>query len=458
MSKQNTILLQPNDVLFFRDGRPMEGALAGHGAAWPLPSVINAAFHAALHRASIPKAHSHRTVRSGETLENREQLFGSLVTAGPFPVGTSPNGPIWFMPRPRDLESNTLVPSLSPACSDWSQQGNLPKPLTLAVASLRPPSKESGARQWISTRHYEAYLKGERENVTEAVNDTDIFDAEHNIGIAIDPETETTGQGDAAGKIYSAHYLRLRDAFRLGVLGAAWDKVDGQQDQKRDLLKDLLQSSHQILVGGQQRACTAELLDPAARLPMPMGLGREFANAQGCLVKWVLLTPAIWPEIKAGTSQTGKPIHPHPGGWIPNWICPNTGKVLLTIRSGNVKRSGRSRESDSESPAASIGAHLVSALVPKPLTVTGWSLGGGIDAGGNASKAGAKSAHLAVPAGAVYYFEADSPEEAVKLATALNWHGSGDGSEIKNRRSTLMGEKGFGLGVCGRWSLHKTAQ
>ncbi len=44
----NTILLQPTDVLFFRDGRPMTGSLAGHGAAWPLPNVINAAVHAGL--------------------------------------------------------------------------------------------------------------------------------------------------------------------------------------------------------------------------------------------------------------------------------------------------------------------------------------------------------------------------------------------------------------------------
>jgi len=37
----NCILLEPTDVLFFRDGRPMAGSLAGHGAAWPLPNVVN---------------------------------------------------------------------------------------------------------------------------------------------------------------------------------------------------------------------------------------------------------------------------------------------------------------------------------------------------------------------------------------------------------------------------------
>ena len=31
-------MLTPNDVLFFRDGRPMEAA-GGHGARWPEPSL-----------------------------------------------------------------------------------------------------------------------------------------------------------------------------------------------------------------------------------------------------------------------------------------------------------------------------------------------------------------------------------------------------------------------------------
>jgi hypothetical protein len=40
------------------------------------------------------------------------------------------------------------------------------------------------------------------------------------------------------------------------------------------------------------------------------------------------------------------------------------------------------------------------------------------------------------------------------LAGALNWHGAeSKPTVIKNRRSTLMGEKGFGLGVCGMWKF-----
>ena len=61
----NTLLLQPTDVLFFRDGRPMSGSLAGHGAAWPLPTVTDAALHGALHRALL-SGHGH-TQRTGAT-------------------------------------------------------------------------------------------------------------------------------------------------------------------------------------------------------------------------------------------------------------------------------------------------------------------------------------------------------------------------------------------------------
>ena len=61
-------------------------------------------------------------------------------------------------------------------------------------------------------------------------------------------------------------------------------------------------------------------------------------------------------------------------------------------------------------------------------------------------------------AGAVYYFVADSVDAAVALANALNWHGDPKaadfGKTIKNRRSTLLGEKGYGLGVCGSWEFY----
>ena len=490
----NTILLNPTDVLFFRDGRPMEGSLAGHGAAWPLPHITNAALHAALHRGFPVDAselnhgvsttrhgdHLHRVVRRGKAQEaERHRRFGSLATSGPFPVrqgsagdSTSVSGDssdttaarqTWFFPRPTDLQDATLTPALLPVSSGDSLSSSMPKPLQYAVANRLPPSKEAGAKAWISGKAFQAYLEGHVCDLNEhMVNDQDFCDIEHSIGIAIDPETQTTGQGEAAGKIYSAHYLRLREEWRLGLLAHC-----GRQEDNK-VFEQLLTSNARIMVGGQQRVCTAQSIPVNGRvLPLPRGIRDGFhKSGEKFLVKWILLTPAVWPEIPA-ESKDGRRMTPHPGGWLPNWVFldwdakenevrenPQNGRVLLTTGPGVAKAKRLNGNSGSD-----IQARLVAAIVPKPIAVTGWSLGDPFSASADERQSGACSTHLAVPAGAVYYFEADGKgkEEkqanAQKLANALNWHGASNGNEIKNRRSTLMGEKGFGLGVCGTWDF-----
>ena len=153
----SAILLRPIDVLFFRDGRPMTASFAGHGAAWPLPNVTNAAFHAALHRAGLDGVHEHRRGARGlyANASNRNRKFGSLLTAGPFPV--SPNGS-WFFPRPGDLLDDTISPALLPdTATDWQNSSSLPKPLRYAPASRLRPSKDSGTKAWLSRDAFEAY-------------------------------------------------------------------------------------------------------------------------------------------------------------------------------------------------------------------------------------------------------------------------------------------------------------
>jgi CRISPR/Cas system CMR-associated protein Cmr3 (group 5 of RAMP superfamily) len=457
------ILLRPSDVLFFRDGRPMSGSLAGHTAAWPLPDVTNHALHAALHRAGLTEVHQHRD--AGGTDRNRQ--FGSLKTAGPFPVATDGQ---WYFPRPRDAQqagciSVTLRPVATlpglPTEDPWFTS-SLPDPLEYAVANTQPPSKDSGGEPWISSIAFSAYLRDATvpsnpaplpDKPAHFLTDADIADTEHSIGIAIDPLTGTTGQGDAKGRIYSAHYLRLREGIQLGLFAEAMDKLNSQEP-RRDLLIELIRTQPQaIIVGGQQRICSASLSAAANPLPLPQGLNvptdfKPLTNGKFA-VKWILLTPAIWPKI-SGTTKDGRPMTPHPGGWLPNWIDAATGKVLLKAgQRGKRSYHGKHSRGFTEG-AVDISAHLVAALIPKPLVVTGWAASDP-DIG---KDGGAKSTHLAVPAGAVYYFEADSPEEAAKLANALNWHGTHP-ALIQNRRSTLMGEKGFGLGACGTWEFHR---
>lgn len=449
----NTILLQPTDILFFRDGRPMEGSLAGHGAAWPLPNVIDAALHAALHRSGLAQeSHAHDQRHGAQRHGQDNRRFGSLVTAGPFPVRTGPSSTDqWYLPRPLDLLDDTLKPALAPVNTFDAAHSSLPEPLEYAVANRLPPSKEAKAKAWLRADAFQRYLDGVGSTLedSQSLDESAFSDTEASIGITIETETGTTGQGEAAGKIYSARYLRLRDNWRLGVFAQTHEK-NGTSERK-DLIRDLFHGPEQILVGGQQRLCTASRIE-GVPLPLPRGKNsafesREAGGEKRWLVKWILLSPAIWPEIRA-QSKDGRPMTPHQGGWLPNWVHQTDGKVML--RSGNRRNrsySGKHTRGFGDD-STEIAAKLVAAIVPKPIPVTGWALANDTDR----KDGGAKSTHLAVPAGAVYYFEAHSEQDACNLATALNWHGhEADPKTIRNRRSTLMGEKGFGLGVCGTW-------
>jgi CRISPR-associated protein Cmr3 len=492
------LLLQPADVLFFRDGRPMTGASIGHGAAWPLPNVLNAALHAALHRAFVEKqadgrllakaGRSHARAYRGQDGERLytakgvdDRHFTDVWTVGPFPVK---NGR-WFFPRPADAQEKagvavTLQPYLARVNgSEPSVWSNLPKPLQFPVADTQKPSK-SKPDPWWSKAAFDAYLGTGKSKATSAdfASDTRFADTEYTVGIGIDPPTQTTGQGEAEGQIYSAQYLRLVEDARLGLLAG---------DNDDQTIRALFPKPCQIIVGGQQRVCRVEpSIHPANKpLPLPLGLtaiGLLQRSLSGTyLIKWVLLTPAVWPEIAAGRNASGQALRPHPGGWLPNWVAlkwnaesgkaeddGQNGKVLLRLRPERLPGQHRRAWRDAVQDGEPIEARLVAALVPKPINITGWSLPGqfAADTGGD----GAKSTHLAVAAGTVYYFEVDAVEDsdpaghARALLNALNWHGSTPGTEIRNRRSALLGEKGFGLGVCGTWTgvarppPHVTAQ
>jgi hypothetical protein len=178
------------------------------------------------------------------------------------------------------------------------------------------------------------------------------------------------------------------------------------------------------------------------------------ATITGTRVRWVLLTPAIFPAIPANEE---KGIANHSGGWLPTWIDSNTLKVQLKNpkESARKLKEGRAIWRRRVASLSTISAELVAATIPRALPVAGWAAANEHDP----DHGGARATHLAVPAGAVYYFEADDEDHAKSLAEALNWHGdSSQGAYIINRRSTLMGEKGFGLGVCGTWKPREIAK
>lgn len=419
----NTLLLQPSDILFFRDGRPMSGSLAGHGAAWPLPTVLSAALHAALWRSDIV-SHPHRRGGSGSWNDDqRDRRFGSVFSAGPFPE----NDGAWYFPRPADAD-DTGRPILFPC--QTSGPSSLQPSWLKPVASRNPPSKIHPKRWW-NQAAIERYLNpAASPQQGHLIDDSDFCDTEHSIGIGIDPESGTQN----GEQFYSANYLRLKPGWRLACLAEAKDK----EHQGQDIIKKLFKDDNVIVVGGQQRVCTVTRSEnPPPNLPVGPSI-------TGTRVKWVLLTPAIFPQIGN-----------HPGGSLPSWVNHQTGFVELLDGPGKNAAARRGLP-----PGKPILSRLVASVVGKPIPVTGYALPHETIG----TQGGAKPTHLAVPAGSVFYFEGEGNDDAEKianaqkLAAALNWHG-GDASPttIRNRRSTLMGEKGFGLGVCGPWQDHPEA-
>lgn len=418
----NTYTFEPSDLLFIRDARPID--IGGHGARWPDAPLIFDAIHAALHRA-FPGVqdweHEHRTgvssTRDHSEANRRNQRFGGLATAGIFPVE---NGK-WFFPRPadwREAEDGTCG-ALRP--TPVGGRSNLPAPLTHTLANPCKPSKEE-AKPWWTKAEFDSYLNGKNPADSETKKFSDLYSGEWQTGIGIDPDRQTQ-DGD---RIYSAEYLRLREGVSAGFFAALPTK---QKDKSRlDCIDRLFSGDSSILIGGQLRACTVRAHAATATDLLPSG-----TEIKGKCLKWVLLTPAIFPAIGS-----------HPGGWLPSWIDATNGRVQLLDGPGKNKAARMKQE-----PGKPIGARLVAACVPRAIPLSGWSerLDAAKDVGSEGNR-GPRATQLAVPAGSVYYFEADSQEDANKLAAALNWHTSPN----FNRRSTLLGEKGLGLGICAPWS------
>lgn len=422
------VILEPRDVLYFRDGRPLGGAADGNGALWPNPSVWHSAVLSAFHRTfsddeiyTYAKKHEH--ARRGDNDKNFKKkkrtkaVFGGTKTFGPFPEKKNQ----LFFPIPADLaldDDSEKPTQLLPTKFPEECESNLPAPLQYVLwKEIKPTKKELG--QWISAEGLEKYLKGEIDALTlktDLISNSDLFDTEARPGIGIDSETGTTKDG----AFYSAEYMRLKKDVRI-VATVSAESVG--RSGETDLWKKLKEKQGtQGLIFGGQRGLTwseDEQIPPEKFLPEP--------EISGKLVKWTLLSPALFNA-----------------GWRPGFVGEDGNVYLREIPQ---RKDGQSREAWRKDcgNAPAIDARLVAARIAKAgIPMSGWKINAdeadknsGNDGGG-----APKATRLLVPAGSVYYFECDNEEEAKKLAASL--HG-----KVK---SDLLGEQGFGLGVCSAWS------
>jgi CRISPR-associated protein Cmr3 len=427
------LLIEPEEPLVFPrppSDAPPEMAASGH---WPAPSVVSDAIHAALHR-TFPQVQlweqNHATRRHGHyaNRSSKGQRFGSLVTAGPFPCRHFPDRAEWFFPGPSHavIDAAKSISSLLPAPSP-NDAGRPPKswlhPLKTGWAFGSPT--EPLTRLWWSKDSLERFLSGG------VVNPDDLYP---------DEAFYRLDEGNPA--------LRLNPGIGLGALATLplrkGSVVEGLQTWFDS-------DAATLLMGRQHRVCRARRLDRDLYLDQLLPLSAPITSQR---VAWLLLSPAVFPVIEANPTQA---VPAHPGGWLPTWISPETGQVQL--KKNRPPRSGLHRDSWRQQIAAlpALDCRLVAACVPAPILISGWSERKHLAADHpSLAMPGPKSVHRAVPAGAVYFFEGP---DAAELADQLAWHGSERQNvrTLHHRRSTLFGEKGFGLGVCGPWDYSPCA-
>jgi len=410
----NNILIEPTDVLFFRDAIPMSaGQGKGNGCRLPFPTTLHEAFRASLLRArgdaglkkkipGRPKAAARNGnwhAQSHETdLMIASKAFRSLQTIGPFPWHKD-NGLLLPVPLDvaftRDNKSLARLALFRVPVEQWSA-GSVSNfhPPCLPLATT-PPQKSSQSSGWWTVPQFKRYLDGEADNSAgqfKPIATDALWQPEHRVGIQIDPCNFSA----AGGQLFAGSYLRPDKSV---YFAAAVHLADPQNDEQKEL-----DSLSWLLFGGEFRLARlrhktgngGHLQDFFAQLRQPP---QPPAGDGPCLLKWVLVTPALFSN-----------------GSLPGW-CASTKKDLAGSQPpiGHVCLDLPGR------------AFLVSWCLGRPLPVSGWDV----------PENRAKPTLLAVPQGSVYYFLCENRPTAAALADKLNW----------KPRSDFYGEKGCGYGL-----------
>lgn len=387
--------LTSRDLLFFRDGRPIDRvkddktdiAVVGHGANWPRPDhLYNAVMHALLEdRMAGRKAFGR---------------FPDLKVSGPFPYkgdGCKDSG--LYLPRPLDWKMHVE----KFANTDLNECG-LARPSDdfALYGFLDDKEGKKDYPAWIPYAEYKAYLdattRGERDALPwdcDETSDTQprpqLFKVEIRTGTTLDPRTgaSTRTEGVASGQ-YRAEYLRLVSGVSLTCeidTGAAGKPVP----------TDFIMGGQGgiVHVVGSTEGAWLDGLFPRPSIPDGDG---------PFLVRWTLLAPAYF----ANT------------GWLPGW-CRDTRKTAERRPDGDVMLKG-----DDGVCLCEKGVRLVGACTGKPIVFSGWD-----------GQNGVKPTRLAVPAGSVYLFRCPDRTAATGLIAKLHL-----------TRQSDFGSQGFGMGVC----------
>ena len=394
------VLIEPTDVLFFRDSVPMAaGQGQGHGCRLPWPSTLHEAFRSTLLLADGDLQPSKsRTGRDGKPVASF--AYQSLRTLGPLPWlernDQKPEAPTGlFLPVPLDAQISD-DDHLQPL-ELLKQEGGASSVKHLPCLPVSPiPASKKLRLGWWTPDQYARYLAGNTQTKLPPTPEPEFWEAEHRIGLEIEPGTSAA----KSGRLYAGAYLRPRKEFRL----AAWTGLMRPREDEEARLARL----QFLLLGGERRLVR---LSPFGKPTLPKA---PVASGAGpCLLKWSLVTPAVFAN-----------------GWLPGW-CQDTSAQKRSAGEVCLRLPGRAR--------------IVGACLGKAAPFAGWDAVDGTP----------KETRLAVPAGSVYYFLCDSTAAANALIAQLHFDPN---SETFGPRSDFYGEKGFGCGLCSfAVEMHRTS-
>ncbi len=350
-----TLIIQPHDVVLFRDGKPFSAGMDTRARSLfpPTPFTIQGAIRARVlfsSGLSLAEYYEQKTSKAQELLNlisAPDKGYGQLRLKGPFLARREKNSKwVPYFPLPADVVKVGAWYKFLQPLEESPWQSNAPD--KLHPLWIRTIDRVEEVRGWISQESLREYLEGKfplfsREATCgegfsrKVLGESDFVEREHRFGIALERGRRTVRDSH----LYLAEFLRLKEEL------AFWVEVDGIDQSKLGGEEGFLQ------LGGEARAAYYEVTKQDLDLSIPPSgpLPKRF--------KVVLLTPAWFS-----------------GGWRPeneNWGAFFKGSV-----------------------------RLISAVIPR------YQAMGGAYASHQQTKGIQRPMRRFVPAGSVYFFECDS--------------------------------------------------
>ena len=408
------LALIAHDPIIARDGRPFGVGQRMKSLDWPYPSVLAGSMRTMLGK-----------MNGGFFDENITELL-ELKIAGPLPM----KGKRLYLPIPKDLLARKVgkkivaVPLRPVAmrdgeCCDLPRESLLPAMLPEAIEEFKPepiPAFWSIAKmmEWLTNpdgSDFPLYPDSDANKNKGEIGleckkeESDFLDApekDERVHAGIDSESGTAEDG----LLFMSIGLDLATRCQgREILLAARIESDGIFDKQIRELNEI----HPF--GGERRLVQWSRIDEPIGWKCPDKISSKLTELDSGRIRMVLATPAIFSN-----------------GWLPGWL--------------NLRKQEDGKEIlEGIPPGATDGQKLklISACIDRWKPISGWSA--------DAKSSGPKAIRRMVPAGSVYFFEAQSGNEASTLAKS-HWLES-----VCDKPQDC--KDGFGLAVWGVWEETK---